>query len=132
MKNRQYYINKETNEIYKVVVCVGDSSNCIVHIDDFWKNHTTDEVLYIFSDEYSEMKEYYDELPEDIKNYIFQYSGQTMKGALAIVDHINTSRMEYDPLQPWNKQTRKKNIQTVFNITEKYLRESKLNRILNG
>ena len=141
LTDRQYYHDIEIDKVYHIDLCVSDEDNKVTKcIKEFVKNFKENEILYVFLDiskEYTKYIKYLDKLDEHIKNHICLWSWNnihkdSLKSAIELVDNINTTRYKTTPwLIQSGLKSREKGEQVVFNITKKYLRQQKLNKILN-
>jgi len=134
LKDRQYYHDTEVDNIYHIDLCVSDEDDRITNcVKEFVKNFKGNEILYIFILNNSIIR-YIDGLNEHIKSHIcvWNWNNNSLESAIKLVDEINTARYK---TAPWLIQSglkvREKYEQVVFNITKKYLRQQKLNKILN-
>ena len=137
LKDRQYYHDTQIDKVYHIDLCVSDDDDKITKcVKEFVKNFKGDEILYIFiylNKEYNKYTKYVNSLTEHIKNHICLWSwNSSLETAIKMVDEINTTRYKTSPwLIQSGLKVREKDEQVVFNITKKYLRQKKLNKILD-
>lgn len=139
MKNREYYLNTETNNIYFIDICIGDFSECSKHIDEYFNDFDKNSMIFVFCTEPNKIIEKNRELTEQKKNHIVLYSSlslSNMDSLVGMIDHIQTSRISYNPIASSNpidslikKEEKQQEKQVIYNITKRYIREKKLKRI---